>query len=225
MSITAEKVAAEICLSKGDRPCEADDLHRDGIRTQHCAHCQSTARAILSLLQQGEPEGFRSLVYDYLELRGIPHQEEWVDGGETFQKALAAHGKLLTMLSASPLPPAPGAETGGELIECKRCRGWGNLGMGGRDGTCPDCGGDGKIKAEQPSSSRQAVLEESGPELLARLGTDAGKWAAEFRKVAISLGYSDMDEGWLIGWFANAMMNEHDKLIRATTPPAEGEGK
>ena len=68
---------------------------------------------------------------------------------------------MMTMdFDASPLPPAPGAETGGELIECKRCRGWGNLGMGGRDGTCPDCGGDGKIKAEQPSSSRQAVLED-----------------------------------------------------------------
>jgi len=54
------------------------------------------------------------------------------------------------------------------------------------------------------------TLQETGPELLARLGTDASKWAAEFRKTAIGLGYSDMDEGWLIGWFANAIMNQYD---------------
>lgn len=39
---------------------------------------------------------------------------------------------------------------------------------------------------------------------------DARVWAEEFRKTAIDLGYSDMDEGWLIGWFANAMMVMHD---------------
>jgi hypothetical protein len=54
--------------------------------------------------------------------------------------------------------------------------------------------------------------EESGPDILARLGDDASKWAAEFRKMAIKLGYSDMDEGWLIGWFANAI--EHSSSIR-----------
>ena len=168
MSITAEKVAAEICLSKGDRPCEADDLHRDGIRTQHCAHCQSTARAILSLLQQGEPEGFLSSVSRTLArsmreiLKDIRPEMSVVDRVSlSTTLAVGAMLDLTPLLSASPLPPAPGAETGGELIECKRCRGWGNLGMGGRDGTCPDCGGDGKIKAEQPSSSRQAVLDEA----------------------------------------------------------------
>ena len=48
-------------------------------------------------------------------------------------------------------------------------------------------------------------VEETGPQLLERLGTDGAKWADEFRKTAIKLGYSDMDEGWLIGWFANAI--------------------
>ena len=48
-------------------------------------------------------------------------------------------------------------------------------------------------------------LEETGAQLVSRLGVDAGLWAAEFRKVALRLGYSDMDEGWLIGWFANAI--------------------
>ena len=46
---------------------------------------------------------------------------------------------------------------------------------------------------------------ETDGQLLQRLGDDAAKWAAEFRKTAIGLGYSDMDEGWLIGWFANAI--------------------
>lgn len=53
---------------------------------------------------------------------------------------------------------------------------------------------------------------ETGADLLERLGDDASKWAAEFRKTAIRLGYSDMDEGWLIGWFANAI--EHSTDVR-----------
>lgn len=36
-------------------------------------------------------------------------------------------------------------------------------------------------------------------------GADGAKWAAAFHETAIRLGYSDMDEGWLIGWFANAI--------------------
>jgi hypothetical protein len=56
--------------------------------------------------------------------------------------------------------------------------------------------------------------KESGPELLARLGDDAAKWAAEFRQTAIDLGYSNMDEGWLIGWFANAIEGSHDLRMR-----------
>jgi len=42
-------------------------------------------------------------------------------------------------------------------------------------------------------------------DLLARMGTSGAKWAEEFRATAKRLGYSDMDEGWLIGWFANAI--------------------
>jgi hypothetical protein len=57
-----------------------------------------------------------------------------------------------------------------------------------------------------------AAFDETGPELLARLGDDASKWAAEFRATALRLNYSDMDEGWLIGWFANAI--EHSECVR-----------
>lgn len=42
----------------------------------------------------------------------------------------------------------------------------------------------------------------------------AAVWAAEFRKTALELGYSDMDEGWLIGWFANAIETAKDIQAR-----------
>lgn len=49
-------------------------------------------------------------------------------------------------------------------------------------------------------------------DLLNYCSDDASKWAAEFRATALRLGYSDMDEGWLIGWFANAI--EHSTMVR-----------
>lgn len=51
--------------------------------------------------------------------------------------------------------------------------------------------------------------EETAGEMLERLGADAMKWAKEFRKTAIRLGYSDMPEDWLVGWFANAIEYGH----------------
>jgi hypothetical protein len=48
-------------------------------------------------------------------------------------------------------------------------------------------------------------------ELLAYMGDDAAKWASEFCKIARDLGH-DIDEGWMIGWFANAI--EHSSHIR-----------
>jgi hypothetical protein len=56
------------------------------------------------------------------------------------------------------------------------------------------------------------MKHETEVQMLDRLGDDAAKWAAEFRKIAVKLGYSDMDEGWLIGWFANAI--EHSWTVR-----------
>ena len=66
---------------------------------------------------------------------------------------------------------------------------------------------------------------ESHSDLLNRMGTDAAKWAAEFRQTALRLGYSDMDEGWLIGWFANAIVRAQDEVHQASDPqppPADG---
>lgn len=61
-------------------------------------------------------------------------------------------------------------------------------------------------------SDEQTQVAETDGQLLQRLGDDASKWAAEFRRVAIHLGYSDMDEGWLTGWFTNAI--EHSEITR-----------
>ena len=65
-----------------------------------------------------------------------------------------------------------------------------------------------------------AERKESDGEVLERLGMDGVKWAAEFRKTALKLGYSDMDEDWLIGWFCNAIMAGYD---RATLAEIKGE--
>lgn len=46
---------------------------------------------------------------------------------------------------------------------------------------------------------------ENEPDTLSAMGTDAALWADNFRKVALRLGYDDMDDGWLLGWFANAI--------------------
>lgn len=35
--------------------------------------------------------------------------------------------------------------------------------------------------------------------------TDAAVWAEEFMKVVNKLEIKGIDEGWMIGWFANAM--------------------
>lgn len=63
-------------------------------------------------------------------------------------------------------------------------------------------------------------MGETDGELLQRLGTDAARWAAEFRKTALNLGYSDMDEGWPIGWFANAI--ESGRTLPPRPAPSRG---
>lgn len=40
---------------------------------------------------------------------------------------------------------------------------------------------------------------------------DARDWAASFQEAAIKLGYSGMDEGWLIAWFSCALMRGYDE--------------
>lgn len=62
-----------------------------------------------------------------------------------------------------------------------------------------------------------------GPELLATCGADAAKRAAAFNQTAVKLGYSEMDEGWLIGWFANAIMHSFD-VMTGTGPVVLDDG-
>lgn len=40
---------------------------------------------------------------------------------------------------------------------------------------------------------------------------DALDWAEAFNKTAVKLGYSEMNEGWLVSWFANALMRGYDE--------------
>lgn len=40
--------------------------------------------------------------------------------------------------------------------------------------------------------------------------TDAAIWAKEFRQTQIKLGQEPLDEGWMLTWFANAIMAGFD---------------
>jgi hypothetical protein len=48
---------------------------------------------------------------------------------------------------------------------------------------------------------------------------DAEDWAEAFNLTAQKLGYPSMDKGWLIAWFANAIMRGYDE---ARHRPSEG---
>lgn len=56
----------------------------------------------------------------------------------------------------------------------------------------------------------EELAVETSAYTLNRLGDNGQKWAQEFRATALRLGYSDMDEGWLIGWFADAIEHSND---------------
>lgn len=56
-----------------------------------------------------------------------------------------------------------------------------------------------------------------GTELLAYCGDSGMKWAEAFCHTAKKLGYSDMDEDWVFGWFANAI--EHSRDVRTGNGP------
>ena len=57
------------------------------------------------------------------------------------------------------------------------------------------------------------MTDEWGGSAANEWGDDAAKWASEFLATAIDLGYSNMDEGWLIGWFANAIEMSSGKRL------------
>jgi len=50
-----------------------------------------------------------------------------------------------------------------------------------------------------------------GPQLLSALGDDAYKWAEAFcQHVKKFDGGKELDHGWMITWFANAIEHSHD---------------
>ena len=53
----------------------------------------------------------------------------------------------------------------------------------------------------------------SDGELLDYMADDAGKWAAEFCRIARKHGH-EIDEEWMIGWFANAIEHSHALRMR-----------
>ncbi len=56
-----------------------------------------------------------------------------------------------------------------------------------------------------------------GPTLLNACRDDAHKWAAAFCQHAEKLGHKGIDEGWMVGWFANAI--EHSSDVRTGSGP------
>ena len=48
-----------------------------------------------------------------------------------------------------------------------------------------------------------------GPEMLSALGDNAAKWADAFCQIATQHGLV-IDQGWMIGWFANAIEHSYD---------------
>jgi len=54
----------------------------------------------------------------------------------------------------------------------------------------------------------------NGPELLSACGHDAMKWAEAFQQIVVDKGL-EIDQGLMVGWFANPIMNMHDHLTGA----------
>lgn len=70
------------------------------------------------------------------------------------------------------------------------------------------------------------LIEETDPQMLQRLGMDGHLWAKEFNKYAAKLYPSvSLDEGWLIGWFCNAVMAGYDEAERRARSEISGNDK
>ena len=61
----------------------------------------------------------------------------------------------------------------------------------------------------QPVQVDYTIMD--SPTLLAVCGVDAVKWAAAFCQIAGKHGHN-LDEDWMVTWFANAMMAMHDHV-------------
>jgi hypothetical protein len=61
-----------------------------------------------------------------------------------------------------------------------------------------------------------------GPELLRALRDDGSKWATAFCQHAKKLGYGEIADDWMTGWFANAIESSHDLRMRRTLERPSG---
>lgn len=64
------------------------------------------------------------------------------------------------------------------------------------------------MNEDQTQTTDYAAL--SPPAFLAAMGDDPSKWAEAFVQIAATLGHPGIDEGWMIGWFANAIGHSCD---------------
>lgn len=72
------------------------------------------------------------------------------------------------------------------------------------------CGDHAAYEAEHPNTPPEEMPHWPLPSF------DAQDWAKAFCKIATKLGYKDadgnpVDEGWMVAWFANALMRGYDQ--------------
>lgn len=71
--------------------------------------------------------------------------------------------------------------------------------------------------AEQEPAGPDYLALKDG-EIIEQCRDDASKWAAAFCQHAKHLGVGEIDEGWMIGWFANAIERSWQVRIERAQP-------
>ncbi|MBX3533367.1 MAG: hypothetical protein KF826_03375 [Xanthobacteraceae bacterium] len=186
MSITAEKVEQVARIIDPHKwslhDAAVGDLYA-GYRKSLTSCSIGQATAILSLLQQGEPEGWREAkrIADlWFEPWGAAKAIEWEFSGDVPFTPENALRKIQRLLSASPLPPAPGAETDPSAEDCAKI-------------TAAQVGNEKLTPLSEPwgfTPSRQAVLEEKGGTPFGIIDPDYARVYTLARVVAWQEGYA-----------------------------------
>jgi hypothetical protein len=65
----------------------------------------------------------------------------------------------------------------------------------------------------------QDYIAMTSADMLTALGDDGQKWAKAFIQIIDKIGRDKIDEGFMIGWFANAI--EHSNAVRRWRREAE----
>lgn len=85
-----------------------------------------------------------------------------------------------------------------------------------------------ELEAAAPSDPPENAAPQASPSVASETTRtfDARTWAKSFNETLVKLGHQPHDEGWLIGWFANAIMCGYDEAHRqasADTPRGAAE--